>query len=146
MGHGFDQNTLMALPILDHLGALRWPATCLAAISLLLASYATYQLLFHPLAHVPGPRIAALTNLWKVYQIYGMQLHELLLELHEQHGPVVRIGPNDVHIQDTEAVVTIYKGGRAFPKTSYYNSWQAFNHNVFGTQDEDVCKRAVDVL
>jgi hypothetical protein len=144
MGHGFDQNNPMASPMLDHLGTLRWPATCIAAISLLLASYATYQLLFHPLAHVPGPRIAALTNLWKVYHIYGTQLHELLLELHERHGPVVRIGPNDVHIQDTEAVVTIYKGGRAFPKTSYYNSWQAFNHNVFGTQDEDVRKHPVD--
>lgn len=115
-----------------------WPVSGIVFISMLFISYAAYQLLFHPLAHIPGPRIAALTNLWKVYHIYDTQLHAVLLSLHEEHGSVVRIGPNDVHIQDNEAVATIYKGGRAFPKTSFYNSWQTFNHNLFGTQDDDV--------
>ncbi|KJX97047.1 cytochrome p450 monooxygenase like protein [Zymoseptoria brevis] len=114
-------------------------ASPIAVFLLLLAfSYITYQLFLHPLAHIPGPRLAALTNPWKVYHIYSTQLHEVLLELHKVYGPVIRIGPNDVHIQNREAVDTIYKGGRAFPKTSFYNSWQTFNHNLFGTQDDDL--------
>lgn len=125
--------------MIDLSQSLEWrPVSGIVFISLLFVSYAAYQLLFHPLAHIPGPRLAALTNLWKVYHIYDTQLHAVLLSLHEKHGSVVRIGPNDVHIQDNEAVATIYKGGRTFPKTSFYNSWQTFNHNLFGTQDDDV--------
>ncbi|KAF6758505.1 hypothetical protein DFP72DRAFT_762583, partial [Ephemerocybe angulata] len=56
------------------------------------------RLVLHPLVHIPGPKLAALTD-WYVtyYDLWknGKMVDQLSL-LHEQYGPVVRIGPNKV--------------------------------------------------
>lgn len=107
-------------------------------IALVLTGYISFILYFHPLSQYPGPKIASLTSLWRAYYVYKLVLHEKLVELHQQYGPVVRIGPNHLHFWDGEAIAPIYKGGRKMGKTEFYDAFTAFNPNLFGGRDEDV--------
>ena len=92
----------------------------------------------HPLAKYPGPLLASLTNGWKAYYVYKLFFHERLIELHQRHGPVVRVGPNHLHFWDGNAIATIYKGGRSMGKSEFYDAFTAFNPNLFGTTNDDV--------
>ena len=42
----------------------------LTGLTCLLSAYAFHALYLHPLAHIPGPRLAALTNLYQIYHMY----------------------------------------------------------------------------
>lgn len=114
-----------------------WAASIFIILCLSLVLYAIYQRLFHPLSGYPGPIIPSLTNLWKSYHIYNLVLHEKLVELHMRYGPVVRVGPNDLHFWSADAIAPIYKGGRMMGKTEFYDAFTTFNPNLFGTRDED---------
>lgn len=127
-----DQPIIEVLLTLEPLKAI-----CMIT-AVVLAVYVSYMAYFHPLSRYPGPKIAALTNLWKAYYVYKLVLHEKLVELHEQYGPVVRVGPNHLHFWDGEAIAPIYKGGRKMGKTEFYDAFTAFNPNLFGGTDEDV--------
>ena len=105
---------------------------------LLLLSYLIYMRDLHPLAKYPGPLLASLTNGWKAYYVYKLFFHERLIELHQRHGPVVRVGPNHLHFWDGNAIATIYKGGRSMGKSEFYDAFTAFNPNLFGTTNDDV--------
>lgn len=62
-----------------------------------------YRITFHPLAKIPGPKIAAITSQWNAYHdIFGEGLVKQMPELHKKYGPVVRTQPNEVHIGDIE--------------------------------------------
>lgn len=100
--------------------------------------YIIYMRFLHPLSKYPGPLLASLTNTFKAYYVYHAVLHEKLLELHMQYGPVVRVGPNHLHLWDAEAIAPIYKGGRSMGKTEFYDAFTAFNPNLFGGTNEDV--------
>lgn len=100
--------------------------------------YIVHQRFFHPLSGFPGPYVASITNWWKVYHVYQLDLHEVVLSLHQKYGPVVRIGPNDLHFWNPEALTAIYKAGRTMPKTGFYDAFTTFNPNLFGTTDDDV--------
>ncbi|KAI1180231.1 cytochrome P450 [Nemania sp. FL0916] len=85
----------------------------LPTVALLLLIYfvcvAVYRLYFHPLSKFPGPRLAAITDLWELYQDYiREESGHLFLELdklHERYGPIVRIRPNEVHPRDRDPLV-----------------------------------------
>lgn len=55
-----------------------------------------YLAFLHPLAKYPGPVLAKVSDTWKtqatVRHVFKTKLHEL----HQKHGDVVRIGPNEV--------------------------------------------------
>ena len=73
---------------------------------------AIYRLLLHPLAHIPGPRLAALSTWYECYYdcFYGGggQYMFKLKELHERYGPIIRPTPSEVHVSDPEFLDTIY--------------------------------------
>ena len=70
--------------------------------------YVFYQRFISPLAKVPGPLGASLSRLWLVKHTREGRLHRELLELHAQHGPLVRIAPNELSVADLDAVRKIY--------------------------------------
>ena len=70
----------------------------LVLLALMVAlGYIIYQRRFSPLAGVPGPVLASLSNLWWTLKIITQrdQAWEAV-RLHKKYGPVVRIGPNEV--------------------------------------------------
>jgi len=117
-----------------HLVAIA-PAICAAAI----VSYVIYHRYFHPLAKFPGPFLASITDCWQVQQFLSLKQPYYLTELHERYGPIVRYGPDKLSVTSEDAVPLLYqKGGKAFPKTEFYDAYGAAHPNVFGMRNEDV--------
>jgi hypothetical protein len=58
----------------------------------LFGSIGIYRMFFHRLRHFPGPRLAALTKLWHVYQCRDSRNHLLLDSLYKKYGSFVRTG------------------------------------------------------
>lgn len=71
------------------------------------AAYIVYLRCFHPLADHPGPFWASLTNLWSFHLSLKGNWPHRLDELHLQYGPIVRIAPNEVAINDKRAIADI---------------------------------------
>ncbi|KAJ5771747.1 hypothetical protein N7520_002276 [Penicillium odoratum] len=70
-----------------------------------------YRIYLHPISHFPGPKLAAATHL---YEFWFNRRGDFLWEikrLHGQYGPIVRITPEEVHIQDASYYDEIYAGG-----------------------------------
>lgn len=79
-----------------------------SAILLVTVTYVTIQtytavvnLYFHPLSHIPGPKLAAVTAYRKAYIecVVQKSWHLELEDLHGRYGPVVRVGPNEVRFR-----------------------------------------------
>ncbi|KAL9473779.1 hypothetical protein ACSS6W_008159 [Trichoderma asperelloides] len=70
----------------------------------------TYRLLFHPLAVLPGPKLAALSSWWQIRKIIAGKPYELAL--HDRYGPIVRTAPNEVVCNSKEAFEVLYNGTR----------------------------------
>jgi len=94
-----------------------WGLICLAAkllglltslVLLAMLSISIYRLSFHPLARIPGPRLAAISNIWQARHVRDGRARELGKTLHKRYGPVVRVGPNEVWFNSQEAFKEIY--------------------------------------
>ncbi|KAI5814526.1 cytochrome P450 [Pyronema omphalodes] len=82
-----------------------------------------YRLYFHPLRHVPGPKLAAITDLYglSIYLANGRwEEAEYQKFLHRNYGPVVRYGPNTIICSAPSALPIIYH--RHADKTTFYNA------------------------
>lgn len=82
-----------------------------------------YRLWFHPLAGVPGPRLAAITNWWAYYYELRGVLPEKVKALQKQNGwpDVIRVGPDRVVVHDPRQYDVIYRVGSKFLKDpSFY--------------------------
>lgn len=63
----------------------------------LFTSITVYRFAFHPLRKFPGPRLARLSKLYHVYLCNRENNYVALTRLHEQYGPVVRVGMHAPH-------------------------------------------------
>ncbi|PIA91898.1 Trichodiene oxygenase [Cercospora beticola] len=63
-----------------------------------------YRLFLSPVAQIPGPKLAAVSRLYELYfdLAQGGRLPWKIQELHDEYGPIVRIGPNEVHVADPQ--------------------------------------------
>ncbi|KAK8115255.1 cytochrome P450 oxidoreductase [Apiospora kogelbergensis] len=112
----------------------------IVAFAILLPVYITANCLHwlrSPLRSVPGPLLARFTDLWYCYQLKKGGYEKVILKLHQQHGPVVRYGPNRYSINDTASLKTIYGQGSQFPKSEWYSALQPSDAiwNLFATRD-----------
>ncbi|KAK4616776.1 Cytochrome P450 monooxygenase sdnE [Fulvia fulva] len=71
-----------------------------------------FRLAFHPLANFPGPKIAAVTSLYEFYYdvVRPGQYTWVIKKMHERHGPIVRISPRELHIDDYNYYDELYSG------------------------------------
>ncbi|GAB0136752.1 hypothetical protein EsDP_00005044 [Epichloe bromicola] len=93
--------------------------SCLALLVLAI-TVALYRITFHPLARVPGPKLAAMSDFWYAENIVQGRMAKLGLELHKKYGDVVRVGPNEVWFNTPEAFDQIYCTGKGFEKSDFY--------------------------
>lgn len=68
------------------------------------------------LRHIPGPFWASFTNIQRVLWVKTKNAHLHHQHVHEQYGPVVRIGPNMVMFEDPSAIPIVHTMRRGFPK------------------------------
>jgi len=81
----------------------------LATLTLAVASIALYRVFFHPLARIPGPRLAALSNVWLARHARDGRMLGLGKRLHKAYGPMVRVGPDELWFDSSEAFRQIYR-------------------------------------
>ncbi|KAK7454005.1 hypothetical protein VKT23_011516 [Stygiomarasmius scandens] len=107
-----------------------------------------YNLFLHPLRHVPGPKLAAATDLYKIYYdliVRGGLLNQIE-KLHKKYGPVIRIAPNALHFNDERAYYQIYGVGSTFTKDPKLYSCFAMNESSFTYTDPEAHKRRTQMI
>ncbi|BGP55667.1 hypothetical protein JCM8202_003843 [Rhodotorula sphaerocarpa] len=70
-----------------------------------------------------GPAAAKFTRLWLALQTRRGHRSEKVDEEHEKHGKFVRIGPNEVSINDPKALPIVYAHGSGSIKGDFYDSF-----------------------
>ncbi|MCJ1477283.1 hypothetical protein MMC13_005954 [Lambiella insularis] len=83
-----------------------------------------YCLYFHPLARFPGPRIAAVSNIWYGYHWIKGRYPWAVESALKQYGDVVRVSPNEICFITPQSYTDIYthtasRTGGAFIKTKF---------------------------
>ncbi|TFK36467.1 cytochrome P450 [Crucibulum laeve] len=82
----------------------------------LLSSIIIYRISpFHPLAKYPGPLVYKITKLWTVWKASSGKLHYCYQQLHQEYGPIVRVGPNELSIIEEDLIPSII-GTHGMPK------------------------------
>jgi len=71
------------------------------------------------LSHIPGPPLAALTNLVRRSWVVAGNVHQKHTDLHRRYGTVVRVGPNAVLISQHAAIDKIYGFKARFLKVPF---------------------------
>ncbi|KAF7557144.1 hypothetical protein G7Z17_g912 [Cylindrodendrum hubeiense] len=99
-----------------------------------------YNVVFHPLARIPGPFLAKISDLWHAYHVSTGTRHILLYDLHTKYGecdaytpfrmkaklsqgPLVRIGPNTVSVDSNEGLQKIFSATSPIDKSPFYQSF-----------------------
>ncbi|KAI5860389.1 putative cytochrome P450 [Durotheca rogersii] len=115
----------------------------LVALALCAALLAyVYTVLSSPLAKIPGPWYTKWTTAVLKYNMIKGRRPKWVHSLHEKYGPLVRIGPAEVSVQDPEAVQQMYAIKGEFLKGRFYKDLLPGEfENVFSTADVDYHRR-----
>ncbi|KAF1731349.1 Trichodiene oxygenase [Beauveria bassiana] len=103
------------MAILDNAAGFTWELaayTSLACWVVYAVCLGFYRLWYSPIAHLPGPKLAALTQYYEFYYdiVLGGQYTFRIVEMHKEYGPVVRISPWEVHVSDHDFHSELYAG------------------------------------
>ncbi|KAI0133364.1 cytochrome P450 [Hypoxylon sp. NC0597] len=94
-----------------------------------------YTTLSSPLAKLPGPWHTKWTDAVLKYTTIKGRRPSWVHSLHEKYGPVVRISPIEVSVQDPSATNQMYSVKNEFVKAKWYDDFQPDFKNVFSTTD-----------
>lgn len=96
-----------------------------------------YRLYWSPLAKFPGPRLAALSNWYEFYYDVILQgkftFH--IQELHNKYGPIVRITPTELHIEDPDYYEQLYSRSGRRDRYDYFLGRSGYASDAFSTSD-----------
>ncbi|PLB49343.1 putative cytochrome P450 oxidoreductase [Aspergillus steynii IBT 23096] len=100
------------------------------------------------LRHIPGPFLASITNLQRVWWVKTKKAYLHHQAVHAKYGDIVRTGPNMVSIANPEAIPTVYPIRPGFTKGDFYLALRPYSEErgtvplVFNIQDEAAHKQA----
>ncbi|KAJ5374407.1 hypothetical protein N7517_006413 [Penicillium concentricum] len=114
------------------------PIVAIAVVGVTYGVWLTaYRLWFSPIAHFPGPKLAGLTMWYEFYydSFLEGQYTFRIAEMHRKYGPIVRISPFELHIDDPEYYEVLYS--RDTPRDKYIHLTGMFGApaSSFGTVD-----------
>ncbi|KAJ5808865.1 cytochrome P450 [Penicillium riverlandense] len=109
------------------------------------ASLAIYRLYFHPLARFPGPKIAAATRWYEFYYDVikrGKYVYKIE-EMHRKYGPIIRINPHEIVINDPEFYNSVYVAGNTRRTAIWprYRTGIGFDGSHTMTENHDLHRR-----
>jgi cytochrome P450 len=109
-----------------------WPII-LGISAFILVTYLILEpLLLNPLSKLPGPKLFALTRWRLALEDWKGTRTQAIHRLHNQYGPVVRIGPSEVSFNSLSALRTIYGPGSRYGRTTFYRMFDVYGkQNLF---------------
>jgi cytochrome P450 len=127
--------------------------TTLALIAVTAVLYpvtlAIYRLYFHRLSHFPGSKLAALT-LWYefYYDVIKRGQHIWQIEaMHHRYGPIIRLNPHEIHIDDPDFFDEIYTtSSRPRDKYRWWTNLASAHGSGFATVPHDLHRLRRGVL
>ncbi|KAI5923408.1 cytochrome P450 3A12 [Camillea tinctor] len=82
--------------------------------------YILHPAFVSPLRKIPAAHWScSVSPAWILWARFRSRENRTLYTAHKQHGPIVRIGPNELSINSIEGVKTVYQGG--FDKHEWYS-------------------------
>jgi hypothetical protein len=80
------------------------------------------RLYFSPISQFPGPKLAISTFWYQFYYdvVLGGQYVWKVRDLHKKYGPIVRINPYELHVDDPDFLEDIFTG----PGTHKRDKWE----------------------
>lgn len=90
----------------------------------------------------PGPTLASFTNWWRFFDVLSHRAEKTHIQLHREHGDIVRLGPNVLSFADPRAIKTIYGLNKNMIKSDFYPIQSAVSkgerlQSLFSTKNED---------
>ncbi|KAI0181176.1 cytochrome P450 monooxygenase-like protein [Hypoxylon sp. FL1284] len=117
-------------------------AVCFLLGIFILVASATYNLVFHPLAHVPGPLLARASGIPSWYHAYRGDRHVWLWQQFQVYGSKIRPEPNTVLFCDPEAYADIYSIKSNVRRGKFYTAWQRNDGDKTTLNTVDVAEHA----
>ncbi|KAI1264368.1 cytochrome P450 [Xylariaceae sp. FL1019] len=117
-----------------------WAIVCVL-VCLWALTRSLYRVTFHPLSHIPGPKLAAISHALEFYHdiIRGGRYIWEIEKMHEKYGPVVRINPREVHVKDPYFYDEIYApSSRRRDKDPGFVGELGFKSSMIATIDHDL--------
>ncbi len=109
-----------------------------------------YNLYFHPLSRIPGPKTWAATRLTFIRSVWKGSLVHDVQKIHRQYGDIVRLAPDEVSFARGEAWSEIFghrPGHLPFPKNPvWWSPPQGQTPSLLHVQDEGAHARMRRVL
>lgn len=105
----FDNLARIGVPQMEHNGVywnIIWAAFVLLVV--FRAIKMIYRVHVHPLRSIPGPWVSSATSLWIRWQRWHGRLSFEADKLMARYGPIVRISPNLVILNDPESVEKVF--------------------------------------
>ena len=80
-----------------------------------------YRIFSHKLRAFPGPFWARVSKLWTCKIHLRGEYHRETAKLHQIYGDIVRVAPNELDINNVDAIKVIYGAGSKFYKGPWYD-------------------------
>jgi hypothetical protein len=98
-----------------------------ALLSLVLYRFIIYPTFISPLARVPNAHwTTPISPLWILWTRIRCRENEVVHAAHLKHGSVIRLGPNELSINDIGGLRTVYAGG--FEKGEWYSIFDNYGY------------------
>ena len=104
----------------------------LAISASILCRFCLLPSFFSPLAAIPPAHWSArFSSLWILWARFNKRENWTIHDAHQRLGPIVRLGPEEVSVNDVQALKTIYVGGWEKPEwyLLFTNFW-GYVYNV----------------
>lgn len=102
-------------------------AAYITVLLLLGYRYIIYPAFISPLARIPNAHwSASVSPLWILLTRYHWRENREVHAAHLKHGPVVRLGPTEISVNDVGGLRTIYAGG--FEKGQWYSIFDNYGY------------------
>ncbi|KAF2269195.1 putative cytochrome P450 [Lojkania enalia] len=98
-----------------------------------------YRLFFHPLSDVPGPWYAAISTFYEFWWdcLESGRYWTKIREMHQKYGPIIRINPREVHINDVAFTNNLWSNSKLDKDPLFYRGF-GINKAAFTSVSADV--------
>lgn len=104
-----------------------YTTTALIVVALLIYQYVLYPVILSPLSKIPSAHWScSISPAWILWARFKSRENRTLHAAHKKYGPIVRIGPNELSVNNVETVKTIYQGG--FDKHQWYSLFNNYGY------------------